>query len=138
MQGPEAAEVMAADRCPSSAELGFMELRTFAAVRRRRCVVSRSGYTGEDGYEILVPGRASRRRLWDAAAGTNARVKPIGLGARDSLRLEAGLPLYGHDADEIDLAGRGGARTSRSPSAGARPATFRGAERIRARARRAS
>jgi aminomethyltransferase len=60
--------------------------------------VSRSGYTGEDGYEISVP--ADRAvELWRTLLD-NADVKPIGLGARDSLRLEAGLCLYGHDIDE--------------------------------------
>jgi aminomethyltransferase len=59
------------------------------------CVVSRSGYTGEDGFEISVPGAAAdalARKLLD-----NDAVAPIGLGARDSLRLEAGLCLYGHE-----------------------------------------
>jgi aminomethyltransferase len=59
--------------------------------------ISRSGYTGEDGFEISVPGTAVSE-LADALCG-NELVKPIGLGARDSLRLEAGLPLYGHDLD---------------------------------------
>jgi aminomethyltransferase len=60
--------------------------------------ISRSGYTGEDGFELLVePEHASA--LWNAILA-DPRVKPIGLGARDSLRLEAGLPLYGHDLDE--------------------------------------
>ncbi len=60
-------------------------------------VVSRSGYTGEDGFEILVP-REAAERLWTELSA-DARVRPAGLGARDSLRLEAGLPLYGHDLD---------------------------------------
>jgi aminomethyltransferase len=59
--------------------------------------ISRSGYTGEDGFEISVPGSAVEQ-LADALTAHEA-VKPIGLGARDSLRLEAGLPLYGHDLD---------------------------------------
>jgi aminomethyltransferase len=59
--------------------------------------ISRSGYTGEDGFEISVAGR-DVERLADALTA-DERVKPIGLGARDSLRLEAGLPLYGHDLD---------------------------------------
>ncbi len=59
--------------------------------------VSRSGYTGEDGYEISVHEKRAAE-LWDLLAA-DARVKPIGLGARDSLRLEAGLCLYGHDID---------------------------------------
>ena len=57
--------------------------------------ISRSGYTGEDGFEISVPSQVASR-LSDALCA-NALVKPIGLGARNSLRLEAGLPLYGHD-----------------------------------------
>jgi aminomethyltransferase len=61
-------------------------------------LISRSGYTGEDGYEISVPGHAAER-IWNTLLA-DERVKPIGLGARDSLRLEAGLPLYGHDVDE--------------------------------------
>src|SRR4029453_13586163 len=59
--------------------------------------ISRSGYTGEDGFEISVPANAAAA-LADALVANEA-VKPIGLGARDSLRLEAGLPLYGHDLD---------------------------------------
>ena len=61
-------------------------------------IVSRSGYTGEDGFEISIPGDAAER-VWNTLL-EDERVKPIGLGARDSLRLEAGLPLYGHDLDE--------------------------------------
>ena len=60
--------------------------------------VSRSGYTGEDGFEITVPGDAVEKLA--TALLEQPEVKPIGLGARDSLRLEAGLPLYGHDIDE--------------------------------------
>jgi aminomethyltransferase len=60
--------------------------------------VSRSGYTGEDGYEILVP-KPIAVSFWNTLLA-DERAKPIGLGARDSLRLEAGLPLYGHDLDE--------------------------------------
>jgi aminomethyltransferase len=60
--------------------------------------VSRSGYTGEDGFEISVP-NTDAPRLWSLLL-ENPQVKPIGLGARDSLRLEAGLCLYGHDIDE--------------------------------------
>src|SRR5690606_35283817 len=61
-------------------------------------VIARAGYTGEDGFEILVAAEHAKT-LWDALLA-DPRVKPIGLGARDSLRLEAGLPLYGHDLDE--------------------------------------
>jgi aminomethyltransferase len=96
LQGPEAAAVMR-ELFPHAADLGFM---TFGGgVWNGHCVMfSRSGYTGEDGYEILVPPEAAE--AFYAALISDERVKPVGLGARDSLRLEAGLPLYGHDADE--------------------------------------
>jgi aminomethyltransferase len=95
IQGPEAAEVMAKHE-PALGEMGFMDsarLMLFDV----DCFVSRSGYTGEDGYEISVP-NADAERVWNLLL-EDARVKPIGLGARDSLRLEAGLPLHGHDVD---------------------------------------
>jgi len=66
-----------------------------------RVTISRTGYTGEDGYEIFVP-PGSADRVWDAilAAGKTAGVVPAGLGARDTLRLEAAMRLYGNDMDE--------------------------------------
>jgi aminomethyltransferase len=96
LQGPEAVNVMAAI-IPEAADLGFM---TYGAYPwgEGMLLVSRSGYTGEDGFEILVA-KGDAVALWDTLL-TDPRVKPIGLGARDSLRLEAGLPLYGHDLDE--------------------------------------
>jgi aminomethyltransferase len=62
--------------------------------------VSRTGYTGEDGFEVYVP-KAEAVRIWNAIAraGEPRSVRPIGLGARDTLRLEAGMPLYGHEID---------------------------------------
>lgn len=95
LQGPAAAGVLA-ELAPEAGELTFM---TGAAmdVAGLPCFVTRSGYTGEDGYEISVPAdgaEALARKLLD-----HADVEPIGLGARDSLRLEAGLCLYGHDID---------------------------------------
>jgi aminomethyltransferase len=96
LQGPEAVNVMAAI-IPQAADLGFMQFGAFdwngVAV-----TISRAGYTGEDGFEILAPENMAGA-LWDQLL-TDPRVKPVGLGARDSLRLEAGLPLYGHDLDE--------------------------------------
>jgi aminomethyltransferase len=96
LQGPEAAAVLE-PVLPGSSALGFM---SFASLpwRGAELIVSRSGYTGEDGFEILVPA-AMAREFWDLLLA-DERVRPIGLGARDSLRLEAGLPLYGHDLDE--------------------------------------
>jgi aminomethyltransferase len=95
LQGPGAAAALAAI-APEAAEMGFMTSRTMK-VAGIKANVSRSGYTGEDGYEISA---AADRigEIWDTLL-LDANVKPIGLGARDSLRLEAGLCLYGHDID---------------------------------------
>jgi aminomethyltransferase len=96
LQGP-AAEAVA--RAVISDELGamtFMQVKRFDAFGR--LTITRSGYTGEDGYEILV--RAEQAPALAQALLAHADVKPIGLGARDSLRLEAGLCLYGHELDE--------------------------------------
>ncbi len=95
LQGPEAVNVMATI-APAACDLGFMTYGAFDW-GQDKLFVSRSGYTGEDGFEILV-NRNEAPALWDAFLA-DPRVKPIGLGARDSLRLEAGLPLYGHDLD---------------------------------------
>ncbi|HTK36572.1 MAG TPA: glycine cleavage system aminomethyltransferase GcvT [Caulobacteraceae bacterium] len=125
LQGPEAAAVMA-DLCPAALTMAFMRFRTFE-VDGHSLVVSRSGYTGEDGFEILVP-PAGAEALWERLLA-DERVRPIGLGARDSLRLEAGLPLYGHDLDETVSpieAGLGFAVGKRRRAAG----DFPGAARI--------
>ena len=95
LQGPEAAVVLDA-LVPGVAELGFMQAGLFHW-DGKPLWISRSGYTGEDGFEISVAAR-DVEALADALTA-DGRVKPIGLGARDSLRLEAGLPLYGHDLD---------------------------------------
>ncbi|KZK85177.1 Aminomethyltransferase [Pseudovibrio sp. Ad13] len=96
IQGPKAAEVMAL-HAPEAAEMGFMEARPleFDGIS---VIASRSGYTGEDGYEISIPAGAAEAVA--KALLADERVESIGLGARDSLRLEAGLCLYGHDIDE--------------------------------------
>ena len=96
LQGPEAAAVMH-DIVPAATGLGFMTYSSFP-YEGTTLIASRSGYTGEDGFEILVPPDAAAA-FWDRLL-KDEQVKPIGLGARDSLRLEAGLPLYGHDLDE--------------------------------------
>jgi aminomethyltransferase len=96
LQGPRAAEVLE-QFVPGTSDLAFMEAGPFHW-NGRALWISRSGYTGEDGFEISVPAVAAAE-LADAIAA-NPLVKPIGLGARDSLRLEAGLPLYGHDLDD--------------------------------------
>ncbi|MBL8838014.1 MAG: glycine cleavage system aminomethyltransferase GcvT [Alphaproteobacteria bacterium] len=95
LQGPGAALAMARV-APEAAAMGFMTARPLS-VAGFACLVSRSGYTGEDGYEISVP--AGDADALARALLADPTVKPIGLGARDSLRLEAGLCLYGHDID---------------------------------------
>jgi aminomethyltransferase len=93
LQGPRAAAAL--DRlCPGASGLAFMQTMT-ATVDGRPCRISRCGYTGEDGFEISVAAgdaAALARRLL-----AEPEVAPAGLGARDSLRLEAGLSLYGHE-----------------------------------------
>ena len=125
IQGPEAAEVMV-KHDPVFADFGFMDcarLMIFGV----DCYVSRSGYTGEDGYEISVPA-ADAERIWTLLL-EDARVKPIGLGARDSLRLEAGLPLHGHDIDPTTSPVEGALTFALSKSRKER-ADFAGAERV--------
>ncbi|WP_254274791.1 glycine cleavage system aminomethyltransferase GcvT [Halomonas sp. 3H] len=95
LQGPRASDVMAR-LCPAACEMVFMQHGHFE-VDGIPVWISRSGYTGEDGFEISVPaGQAETlaRRLL-----AEPEVEAVGLGARDSLRLEAGLCLYGHDID---------------------------------------
>ena len=99
LQGPEAVDVLAA-LVPEAAELVFMTAG-YWDWNGVPLWISRAGYTGEDGFEISVPAEHAGK-LADALLA-DERTKPIGLGARDSLRLEAGLPLYGHDlTDQID------------------------------------
>jgi aminomethyltransferase len=95
LQGPSA-EAVLSRLAPGAAEMSFMQGRMLT-VAGLPCHASRSGYTGEDGYEISVKA-AHAVALWGALLA-DPEVKPIGLGARDSLRLEAGLCLYGHDID---------------------------------------
>jgi aminomethyltransferase len=105
LQGPKAVDALSrigiaplqAD-WPSVADLVFMQASPYDW-NGVPLGISRSGYTGEDGYEISVPGEHAEALA--EALCAQAEVKPCGLGARDSLRLEAGLPLYGHDLDEL-------------------------------------
>lgn len=96
LQGPEAANVLSRF-VPEAKDMGFMALRR-VEIEGQPALVTRSGYTGEDGYEICVYNTVvevfARKLL------SEPEVEPIGLGARDSLRLEAGLCLHGHDIDE--------------------------------------
>ncbi|WP_119389928.1 glycine cleavage system aminomethyltransferase GcvT [Taklimakanibacter lacteus] len=96
LQGPKAAQVLAR-YCTKVADMAFMSAAQ-AEFDGVACAVARSGYTGEDGYEISVA--ADKVEAMVETLLADPEVKPIGLGARDSLRLEAGLCLYGHDIDE--------------------------------------
>ncbi|ELS3713852.1 glycine cleavage system aminomethyltransferase GcvT [Vibrio fluvialis] len=96
LQGPKAAEVLARLQ-PAVADMLFMDIQQ-VQIDGIDCIVSRSGYTGEDGYEISVP--ADKAEALARTLTAFEEVEWIGLGARDSLRLECGLCLYGHDLDE--------------------------------------
>ncbi|MBR0993412.1 glycine cleavage system aminomethyltransferase GcvT [Bradyrhizobium japonicum] len=129
LQGPKA-EAALAKLCADAPAMKFMDAgpRKVAGID---CFVSRSGYTGEDGFEISVPA-ADAERLAKTLLD-NPDVLPIGLGARDSLRLEAGLCLYGHDIDtattSVEAALEWSVQKSRR-SGGARAGGFPGAEKI--------
>jgi aminomethyltransferase len=96
LQGPKAVDALARIQ-PDVARLYFMDADAFD-LDGVPAWISRSGYTGEDGFEISIAAQHAER-IADLLCA-EPEVKPIGLGARDSLRLEAGLPLYGHDLDE--------------------------------------
>ena len=100
LQGPVAREVLQPLTGINLADIKYYWFTT-GEVAGVRVTVSRTGYTGEDGYEVFVP-PASAERVWDAilTAGRPAGVIPAGLGARDTLRLEAAMRLYGNDIDE--------------------------------------
>jgi aminomethyltransferase len=129
LQGPKA-EAVLAKFCPDVAAMRFMD----AGPRRVDgidCLVSRSGYTGEDGFEISVP--ADRAEALAAALLDDSDMLPVGLGARDSLRLEAGLCLYGHDIDAATTPIEAGLQWSIQKSrrnGGARAGGFPGADVI--------
>ncbi len=98
VQGPAAVTILAG---MSDAEAAFLDAPAFGVVEAQVAGVPvfaiRSGYTGEDGYELVCP-KAQASHLWKALSG--AGVKPCGLASRDTLRVEAGLPLYGHELSE--------------------------------------
>ena len=96
LQGPKAVDALKRI-VPGVDGLYFMEADTFLW-GLEPLWISRSGYTGEDGFEISIP--AEHVAAFADVLCAQPEVKPIGLGARDSLRLEAGLPLYGHDLDD--------------------------------------
>jgi aminomethyltransferase len=129
LQGPRAVEALA-ELWADVAAMKFMDVR-HCRLHDVSCLVSRSGYSGEDGYEISIPSDMAvdvTKRLLE-----HPDVEPIGLGARDSLRLEAGLCLYGNDIDTtttpVEAALVWAIQKARK-SGGARAGGFPGAERI--------
>jgi aminomethyltransferase len=129
LQGPKAESVLA-KLCADAPSMRFMDAGP-RQVDGIDCFVSRSGYTGEDGFEISVPAEQAER-LAKALLG-DSDVLPIGLGARDSLRLEAGLCLYGHDIDTTTTPVEGALEWSIQKSrrqVGARAGGFPGADKI--------
>ena len=129
LQGP-LAEAALARLVPGVAAMRFMDVAVLAW-EGVDLWISRSGYSGEDGFEISVPDAAARK--FAAALLAQPEVMPIGLGARDSLRLEAGLCLYGHDIDEETSpveAGLSWAIQKSRRAGGAREGGFPGADRI--------
>jgi len=129
LQGPKAEQVLA-KFCADATAMRFMDAGP-RQVAGLDCFVSRSGYTGEDGFEISVP--AAHAEALAKLLLADGEVLPIGLGARDSLRLEAGLCLYGHDIDEtttpVEAALEWSVQKSRRHD-GARAGGFLGAETI--------
>ncbi|WP_398471092.1 glycine cleavage system aminomethyltransferase GcvT [Tardiphaga sp.] len=129
LQGPKAADVLA-KFCPEAPDMKFMDTGPHQ-VNGIACFVSRSGYTGEDGYEISIPN--DQAEALTSALLDHPDVLPIGLGARDSLRLEAGMCLYGHDIDTTTTPVEGNLIWSIQKSrrtGGARAGGFFGSEAI--------
>jgi glycine cleavage system T protein (aminomethyltransferase) len=129
LQGPKAESALA-KLCADAPAMRFMDSAP-RQVSGFDCFVSRSGYTGEDGFEISVP--AEHAEALTNALLTDPDVLPIGLGARDSLRLEAGLCLYGHDIDTATTPVEGALEWSIQKSrraGGVRAGGFAGADRI--------
>lgn len=127
LQGPRAEEALAALE-PALARLGFMRAERYR-LQGETCLVTRSGYTGEDGFEISVAAGAAAELARSLLA--HPQVRPVGLGARDTLRLEAGLLLNGQDMNEQTTPREAGlawaiARSRRA--AGAKAGGFPGAE----------
>ena len=129
LQGPQAATALAR-LAPGVEQLVFMTGGNFT-IAGCTCFVTRSGYTGEDGFEISVP--ATQAETLARALLAQPEVKPIGLGARNSLRLEAGLCLYGNDMDTTTTpveAGLNWAIQKVRRTGGARAGGFPGADKV--------
>jgi aminomethyltransferase len=103
VQGPHAVHVLESYFKTTPAKLGYYKVRSDTCLGTS-CLLSRTGYTGEDGFEIIIDNNVALD-LWQSllTTGYSHGIKPCGLGCRDTLRLEAGMPLYGHElSEEID------------------------------------
>jgi aminomethyltransferase len=100
IQGPKSVEILRAITSAPLSELKYYAISE-AEIAGVNCLLARTGYTGEDGFEIYIP-VASAAKVFDAimAAGSEHGLMPTGLACRDTLRLEAGMPLYGHEMNE--------------------------------------
>jgi aminomethyltransferase len=98
-QGPKAEQILQRIEKSDLSKIKYHHAQEFK-IGKERGLVARTGYTGEDGFELFIP-NGWGKHVWDAIldAGKNDGVKPIGLGARDSLRFEAKMALYGHEID---------------------------------------
>ena len=101
IQGPHAARILQAFGLPSASALKYYTCAAFRGPSSDECLMSRTGYTGEDGFELTIPAQDAEtvwQRLLDV--GRDFNINPAGLGCRDTLRLEAAMPLYGHELSE--------------------------------------
>ncbi|MBN2260550.1 MAG: glycine cleavage system aminomethyltransferase GcvT [Clostridiales bacterium] len=101
LQGPKAQEILQKLTDTNLDEVGFFFLKRDVNIDGINCLISRTGYTGEDGFEIYIS-HEDAPKMWDSILniGKDLGVKPVGLGARDTLRFEATLPLYGQEIDK--------------------------------------
>jgi len=133
LQGPKAAAVLQKLVSEDLRQMSFMYAKSMTVAGIEGCFVARSGYTGEDGFEIAVPKGSSAKHnvvsLWDKLV-SDSDVMPVGLGARDSLRLEAGLCLYGNDLDETTSPAEGTLFWVVAKRRRNEPGSFVGSERI--------
>lgn len=98
IQGPKAEEILQKITATDLSEIKFFYFKDEVLVNDKKCLVSRTGYTGEDGFEIYTANK-NITSIWNKLldVGTTLGLKPAGLGARDTLRFEVALPLYGHE-----------------------------------------
>ncbi len=101
LQGPKAQEILQELTDTDLSEIGFFYSKKDVNVAGANCLISRTGYTGEDGFEIYLS-HDKAENVWDKImeAGKSKGIKPVGLGARDTLRFEASLPLYGNEISQ--------------------------------------